>query len=125
MTERRDHIDAAAIHERLGSDWEAPTPLGDDAWTIRGRGKAIIVSYDPDSEPGIEWVHASIAYRDTWRIPSYSDLKQLHRSVFNGPAYQCFVPSGEHINITSNVLHLWGRLDGQAALPNFGREGTI
>jgi len=123
---RRDNIDATVIHCRLGRDWAAPKQLGDDGWIFIGQRKAIIVTYDPDSEPGVEWIHASIAHADPRRIPSYSDLKELHRAVFNsGHAYQCFVPNGEHINITANVLHLWGRLDGQMALPAFGREGTI
>lgn len=123
----RDHLDVKAISSRLGSDWTAK-PLGEDGWTfqfVRG-GRAIIVTLDTDSDPDNWWIHASIAYKDSWRIPSYSDLKQMHRAVFNSQhAYQCFVPPAEHINITSNVLHLWGRYDGTNVLPDFGRLGTI
>lgn len=127
MTAVRDMIEADAIRQRLGNaNWMAPEPLGEDSWTIQGPGRRIIISVDLDSEPGTEWIHASVAYKDDWRIPSYSDLKQMHAAVFDsGHAYQCFVPPGEHINITSNVLHLWGRLDGKPSLPDFGRLGTI
>ena len=108
-----DRIDIKAIHQRLKSygDWEKPQAWGEDAWFILRRyfGQGIIVSLDTDSQPGVEWVHASISYQMRERIPSYSDLKMLHRVVFgDGHAYQCFVPPSEHVNITSNVLHLWG-----------------
>lgn len=131
MTAVRDRIDFGAISKRLGAYWEKPTILGEDGWMFSyrrpGAERAIIVTLDLDSDPdGAEWIHASVAYKDDWRLPSYSDLKQMHRAVFDSqPAYQCFVPPGEHVNITSNVLHLWGRADGQPALPNFGRYGTI
>jgi hypothetical protein len=127
MTAVRDMIDVDAIRDRLGKDnWMPAEPLGEDAWTLQGPGRRIIVSVDLDSEPGTEWLHASVAYKDRWRLPSYSDLKQMHAAVFpDGHAYQCFVPPGDHVNITTNVLHLWGRLDGANVLPDFGRFGTI
>lgn len=136
MTElRRDKLDAQAMHQRLtadGSRWEKPTTVviagaeAADTWLIQGVGYRIIVSYDPDSEPGVEWVHASISHANPQRIPSYNDLKRLHHGVFgDGHAYQAFVPAAEHISIRNNVLHLWGRLDGKPVLPDFGRLGTI
>ena len=132
---RRDLLDVAAMHTRFGGApfWSRPVPLvidgveSEDAWVFEGPGSArVIVSYDPDSELGVEWVHASIAYGMRTRFPTYNDLKRMHHGVFgDGFAYQCFVPSGEHINIIGNVLHLWGRLDGKPVLPNFGWQGTI
>jgi hypothetical protein len=129
MTEilRRDRLDVKAMHQRFGQYWKAPEPWGDDCWWFFGPGGAkVIVSYDPDSEPGVEWIHASMSYQLDYRYPSYNDLKTLHRAVFgDGHSYQVFVPPDEHINIKSNVLHMWGRLDGKPALPNFGWQGTI
>jgi hypothetical protein len=124
---RRDKLDVQTMHERLGSYWLKPQEFGGDSWIIDGPGAIrMVVSYDPDTEPGVEWVHASVSYENKQRIPSYMDLKRMHYAVFgDGHAYQVFVPSGEHINIRGNVLHLWGRLDGKPVLPNFGREGTI
>jgi len=67
-----------------------------------------------------------VAYKDPTRMPSYNDLKRMHRGVFgDGHAYQVFAPAAEHVNIRSNALHIWGRLDGLPVLPNFGRLGTI
>lgn len=126
---RRDEIDVRAIAKRLGSTWSAPAEFGADGWmfeTNTGSGRRIFVTYDPDSDPEVPWLHASISHAEDWRLPSYSDLKELHRGVFgDGYAYQAFVPEDSHVNIKSNVLHLWGRADGEMALPDFGRLGTI
>ena len=133
---RRDRLDVRAMYRRLTENryqWTRPVPLvldgveGEDSWVFEGLGPGVIVSYDPDTEPGVEWVHASIAYGLTARFPTYTDLKRLHYGVFgDGYAYQFFVPATEHISITDNVLHLWGHLDGTPAITaNFGREGTI
>jgi hypothetical protein len=129
MTEklRRDYLDVKAMHKRFGPMWSKPQEWGEDAWWFFGPGGVkVIVSYDPDSEPGVEWIHTSISYQMENRYPTYGDMKRLHHGVFgDGHAYQVFVPANEHINITANVLHLWGRLDGASALPNFGWQGTI
>jgi hypothetical protein len=132
MTLRRDNIDAIAIRRRFGHGWTCELLVyegedAEDCWVFFGpSGQKVIVSYDPDSEPGVEWVHASVSWNTNYRLPSYFDLKQMHAAVFgDGFAYQCFVPGDKHINIKSNVLHLWGKLDGSPALPDFGKHGTI
>lgn len=128
---RRDEIDVDAIAKRLGSNWGEPTEFGADGWAFETKGNAgtarrIFVTYDPTSDPEVPYLHASISHQDRYRLPSYSDLKEMARGVFgDGYSYQCFAPESAHINITSNVLHLWGRADGAMALPDFGREGTI
>ena len=76
--------------------------------------------------PGSEWwLHASIAWTD--QMPDYDDLAMLKDAVF-GPerwAYQVFPPEARHVNIHEFALHLWGRVDGQNELPEFGQEGSI
>lgn len=131
--ELRSRIDALAIRRRLGrKEWTPPAPWG-EGWAFRTmdeRGLYIICTYWPrdlDSDDPWEndWIHASVSGLGN-RMPSYADLKLLHHGVFGaGHAYQVFVPPAEHINITENVLHLWGRADGRAALPDFGRFGQI
>lgn len=79
----------------------------------------------PGADPDVEWLHASIAWRD--RDPTYADLVALKAATF-GPdrvAYQVFAVAGEHVSIHDHALHLWGRADGQALLPSFGVHGTI
>ena len=76
-------------------------------------------------QPGVDWVHASIS--NTARMPSYADLKRMHLAVFgNGWAYQVFAPPSDHINLHEYCLHLFGRLDGKSALPDFTQgSGSI
>jgi hypothetical protein len=126
-TLRREAIDRQGVLDRLYDNRWTSEDYGDDSIKFHGpSGKLIIVSWDPDTEPGVPWIHASISHQDPWRIPGYGELKQMHRAVFPvGYAYQVFAPGGDHINITPNVLHLFGRADGVPVLPNFGRLGTI
>jgi hypothetical protein len=111
------------IRNSLGPrDWSPPQPFGPDGWffvhtTRRG---SVIVSVDDFDDTG--WIHASIAWRD--RLPSYDEVKRLHRAVYgDGWAYQVFAPPADHVNIHEYTLHLFGRLDGSPALPDF-TDGT-
>lgn len=119
-------IDALRLRGVLGrKNWNAPEPFGPDGWSLTSAGPlgASVIVTVSDQPDGREWVHASIAGHG-W-MPTYDDLVVLHRAAFDGPAYQVFAPSSEHINIHEYALHLWGRLDGRPALPDFGRYGSI
>jgi hypothetical protein len=120
----REALNALRIKRVLGRDWSPPDEYGDDCWCFSSATRTVIVSgwREPD---GVEWIHASISCING-DMPDYADLKLLHRAAFgDGHAYQCFVPADQHINLTENVLHLWGKLDGSPALPEFGRFGSI
>lgn len=115
------------IRKKLGRKfWSIPEPFGPAGWRFDHLGdepSSIIVSVC-EWDDGIEWIHASISMRT--RMPQYSDLQHLHHAVFgDGYAYQVFAPARDHVNIHQHALHLWGRADGQPALPDFGRFGTI
>lgn len=106
-------------------NWAAPVPFGPDGWRFDNfddDGSIIITCAE---HKGDDWVHASIAWRT--HMPTYSDLKLLHRAVFgDGWAYQVFAPESDHVNIHEHALHLFGRLDGKPALPDFTRgTGSI
>jgi len=107
------------MRRRLGrGNWSTPRPFGPDGWscTELSGSASVIVSCGPHD--GRDWVHASIAR--TTAMPSYADLKLLHHAVFgDGYAYQVFAPADRHVNIHNFALHLFGRLDGAAALPDF------
>lgn len=116
-------LNALAIRRSLGRQlWGPPTPFGPDGWRfIRAEqtGSIIITCAEHD---GDEWIHASIAYPT--HMPRYEDLKLLHQAVFgDGWAYQVFAPPTDHVNIHEHALHLFGRLDGKPALPDF-TDGT-
>lgn len=115
----------AALCRSYDARWSPPFEHGPDGWYFQlgGPKRSVIVSC-ADQPDGIEWVHASVAGVD--ELPSYEELKRLHAAVFaGGYAYQVFAPPSEHVNIPVFALHLWGRLDGKAALPEFGAGGSI
>jgi hypothetical protein len=119
-------IDMLGIRKTLGRDrWQPPQLMGPDGWSLvnRDRSSSVIVTC-ADWDHG-DWVHASIAHTD--RDPTYAELTLLHRAVWQGRgfAYQVFAPDDRHINIHEHALHLWGRLDGYNALPDFSEWGTI
>lgn len=116
------NLDALGIRRRLlggRTVWLPPQPHGPDGWSFvnRARCSSVIVSCAAHDD-GDEWVHASIAHEHT--MPLYEELKMLHAAVFgDGWAYQVFAPPSDHVNIHEFALHLWGRLDGKPALPDF------
>jgi hypothetical protein len=126
-TLRRDAIDVKGILQRLHDKRWTTEPYGDDSVKFHGpSGQLIIVSFDPDSDDSIPWLHASTSHLAESRLPSYSDIKQMAQAVWpDGYCYQVFAPADDHVNITRNVLHLWGRADGAMVLPDFARLGTI
>jgi hypothetical protein len=112
-------IDALGIRRRLGAQrWSLPMRFG-DGWRYDSvpAGARVIVTC-ADYGDGVDWVHASVSRVDV--MPSYDDLTMLHAAVFvDGWAYQVFAPPAEHVNIHARALHLFGRLDGRPALPDF------
>lgn len=122
MTSSIDPLRLRAVMGRR--TWEAPRPFGPDGWQITRLGGSSVIVTCADQDDGREWVHASIAHRE--RMPGYLELVDLHRAAFGtGWAYQVFAPPSEHVNIHEYALHLWGRLDGRPALPEFGLGGSI
>jgi hypothetical protein len=107
------------------SDWASPRVFG-DGWLfdhVSGTGR-ILISPHHVMESLDRWIHASISWRD--HMPSYVELSTLHRAVWpDGWAYQVFAPPAEHVNIHEYALHLFGRVDGAPALPDFAPFGSI
>lgn len=123
-------FNALDIRRRLGrQNFGPPRDFGPSGFVYDGLREPlrILVSQGPAPEGGDpeDWLHASISHRD--RMPSYDELQMMHRAVWGetGWAYQVFAPLANHINIHERVLHLWGRVDGRAELPNFGVLGSI
>lgn len=122
----RNRVNILQIRRRMGVDlWRPSRPFGDDGWVMDnvGSDQRIIVSYHGVLD-GHHWLHASISNRYEG-LPSHDDMARLHRAVWGeaGWAYEIRAPIGSHINIHPRALHLWGRLDGQPALPDFAGGG--
>lgn len=126
-------VDPAEIRRRMGPYvWEPPKVLPDGfAMVRRDQTRSVIVSVSrdyPDNPGDVAWIHASIApIRSTEQVVGYDELCDLKRGVWgpDGWAFQVFAARDEHVNIRGNALHLWGRVDGRRAHPNFGHLGTI
>ena len=121
-------INGLRLRRALGrTDWGVAEQFGCCGWIIHGHAhgyqSTVRVTGDHQSDAA-NWIHASIG--GDGRMPSYEDLQLLHRAVFrDGWAYEVHAPPSDHINIHRYVRHLFGRADGQRALPDFGRFGTI
>lgn len=114
-------VNGLRLRKILGrATWRVPTRFGPDGWVVDsfdGESRVIVSADD-------EWIHASISHPD--RMPTYDELVLLHEAAFgDGWAYQVFAPAEHHVNIHAHALHLWGRADGAAAMPNFGELGSI
>lgn len=124
-------ISGLMLRKRLGRQlWAPPVPWGCCGWAVDGiaSGHRARILVTADHQTGyaakLQYIHASIAGHHG--MPTYDDLKLLHAAVFNGGwAYQVFAPPADHINIHGRVLHLFGRVDGERMMPDFGRHGTI
>ena len=122
--------DPEEIRARLGGrTWGPPVDFA-TGWRFQRRDNTLVVLVSaavwPDL-PDAPIIPASMSRHTPQSIPTYDDLQLLHRAVWpTGNALQAFVPGDDHVNIRSNVLHLWGRSDGQRLWPvNFGALGTI
>ena len=136
MTAAQDTVDILRARRVLGRKlWGSPESYHGIGWTLRrldGTGSVVISTAPLDDDANITpgdiggtwWLHASISRKD--QMPTYDELRLLHDAVFGDRwSYQCFAPPSHHVNIHEHALHLWGRVDGKPALPNFGRWGTI
>lgn len=137
------HLNGLRLRAVLGRDeYSPPEPYPPDGWVLRhrrGDGSVVVscADYGPselaEAGPtglalaahltrtggGTLWiVHASMTRRD--HVPSYDDLRRLHRAVWGdtGWSYQVFAPTHAHVNIHPHALHLWGRLGGEPLLPD-------
>lgn len=118
------------IRHRLGARTWGPPMAFATGWRYQrydNTGIVLVTAARWPELPDVPIIHASISRHAPVGIPTYDDLQLLHRAVWpDGHAMQCFVPPDDHINIRSNVLHLWGAEDGRRLWPiDFGRYGTI
>lgn len=64
------------------------------------------------------WLHVSVSHRR--RLPTWLELVEVKELLLGaGEAYQVAPPRDRYVNIHPRALHLFGLLDGTAALPDF------
>lgn len=71
-----------------------------------------------------DWIHVSASgFKSTpnsWFIPSWDDMKRVkHDFLQDKWAYVVFPSEKKYVNHNPYVLHLYARLDGANALPDF------
>ena len=116
---------------RIPPTWtviEAMEGGGGGAFTRNGIQVLASVQYYPDGEV---WIHVSACRRTgrkDFELLTYEELARVKNDFIGKDqwAYQVFAPESDHINHHAAVLHLWARLDGKMALPDFSWGiGTI
>jgi hypothetical protein len=98
--------------------WSILQPWGDGfALVDDHRTLKVIIDCEVKSD-GQEWIHVSYS-RKSW-TPTHEDTCKV-KAAFIGDryAYAVFPPAERYVNIHPHCLHLWARLDGKAALPEF------
>ena len=100
----------------LPKGWELLQPWG-DGYAVQKGGLRAIVDCELKGD-GNQWIHVSIS-RKNW-CPSHDDMREA-KAAFIGEryAYSVYPPSDKYVNIHQYCLHLWARLDGKPALPEF------
>lgn len=79
-----------------------------------GMKASLIVS---DNENGFE--HASVAPLNKHKTPTWDQMCELKDLCYKDEeeVYQIHPPKSEYVNIKSNCLHLWRRVDGKRMAP--------
>lgn len=120
IQEERARIDD--IIDEVGVGW---TKLADgedgQMWVVGGMRVIWSVAIEMD---GRVWMHVSMSRLN--QLPTYHDQKRV-KGLFIGEdrwAYSVWSPSAQHVNLHSNVLHLWAPLTGEPPLPDFARGGA-
>jgi len=90
----------------------------------------VLMSVDHEDD-GNDWIHVSAsglrATPGSWFLPSWEDMKRVkHDFLGDNWAYVVFPSEKQYVNHNPHVLHLYARLDGKSALPDFTHGlGTI
>lgn len=133
----RKILNASPLTVTANATWAPPIAFGiggEDGWRLQrssddGLDRDLLASCSDlrliGINDGVEWLHVSL-YAGEDVTPPYDELVLLHAAFFGAHryAYQVFAPASQHVNI-KNALHLWGRVDGAAVLPEFGLLGSI
>ena len=70
------------------------------------------------------WIHASVCARirgGAFQLPDWEDVKRVKNDFVGADrwAYQVFPAAKDYVNENAYVLHLYAKLEGEPALPDF------
>lgn len=124
---------ARAALQRIHPSWtllDQPESPDDGTACAFRRGSTQVLWSVSREDDGHVWIHVSLCGRTNrgrFYLPSYEDVQRVkHDFLGEAWAYQVFPDERHYINQHPCVLHLWARLDGESALPDFTHGlGTI
>ena len=110
---------------RIHPSWtlvDKPEAHDGSAYAFRRGSIQVLWSISRESD-GHDWIHVSLCGRTNARkfyLPSYEDVARVkHDFLGDRWAYQVFPDERHYINHNPYVLHLWARMNGEPALPDF------
>jgi hypothetical protein len=124
--EARAYVDPATVKAALARVPPSWTMCG--VWETNGgiftRGSLQVIYSVSRYDDGEIWVHASVCGRTPrggFYLPSFDELKRVKRDFIGEDrwAYQVFPSAKDYVNENPYVLHLYARMGGEPALPDF------
>jgi len=112
---------------RVPPAWTQVARGEDGAAFRRGTLQAIL---SVERHDGALWLHVSACGRTGERrfyLPSWEEMKRVKQDFLGDVwAYGVLPPAKDYVNDHPSVLHLFARMDGASALPDFTRgTGTL
>ena len=112
---------------RVAPAWTLVARAEDGAAFRRGTLQAIL---SVERHDGHLWLHVSACGRTGERrfyLPSWEEMKRVKQDFLGDVwAYGVLPPARDYVNDHPSVLHLFARMDGASALPDFTRgTGTL
>jgi hypothetical protein len=128
-----DEADVRAMLARVPPSWKMGRrdDFDDRAGCYFMRGTLQVIQSLGRYDDGNLWVHVSVCGRTgagRFYLPTWEEVKRVKNDFIgeNAWAYQVFPGSQDYVNDHPYVLHLFARLDGRSALPDFTRGlGTL
>lgn len=130
--DRADPEDVRAMLARVPPSWSmiqdgAQGNFIEDGGAFRRGSIQVLFTLSRESD-GELWVHVSACGRtgaSKFHLPTWEDMKRVKNDFIGEDAwaYQVFPSAKDYINQHPCVLHLFARLDGKPALPDF-TKGT-
>lgn len=124
--------DVRAMLARVPPSWQMILDqngerVAEDGAAFRRGSIQVLFTLSRESD-GELWVHVSACGRtgaSKFYLPDWQDMKRVKRDFIGEDAwaYQVFPAAKDYINQHPYVLHLFARLDGRPALPDF-TKGT-
>src|SRR5215831_18940044 len=118
-----DPADVRAALLRIPARWHLVEETPSGAF-YQGETLQVFISVERFDD-GQLWLHVSAVGRTSrthFYLPSWAQMKRIKEDFIGDRwAYSVLPPTAEYVNQNVNCLHLYARVDGGNALPDFTR----